>query len=182
MRLNESIYVEKSVILNSSRVHENNCYVHKIPPEVSRNSVGIFHGIPSEFFHEIPKPKNSVPRNFLQNSAEFFPLGKFRGILRNLYGIPKFRLRNSVKYNSAGIFCDGIINTLHVTSQYIYSTAQLGGDIDKLIILAEFPCLLGLTVYTDKIIIIARTAAFISVRNPCSIKLKIIVQTFIKIG
>ena len=60
MRLNKSIYVEKSVILNSSRVHKNNRYVHKILPEFSRNSVEIFHGIPSEFFMKKPTIKTPI--------------------------------------------------------------------------------------------------------------------------
>ena len=84
------------------KVHKNNRYVHKILPEVSRNSVGIFHGIPSEFFHgipseffyEIPYPRNTefrasefrgngIPRNFHGIPRNFIPPEKFREIPRN---------------------------------------------------------------------------------------------------
>ena len=101
MRLNKSIYVENSAILNSSRVHKNNRYVHKIPPEFSRN----FSRNSVSFFTEFRGIFHGIPRNFN-------PQAKFRGMPRNFFdGI----LTDSVipsKYNSAGICFDGIMDTL----------------------------------------------------------------------
>ena len=95
---------------------------HKIPPEFSRNLLGIFHGIPSECFHGIPYPRNfetrnsakhripwknsdGIPRKFRRDfvSPEIFT--EFRGILfrqkipRNFSDgmFMEFRMRNSVK-------------------------------------------------------------------------------------
>ena len=114
------------------KAHRN---FHGIPPKFftefrwnfSRNSAGIFHGIPSEFSHGIPFrgiPRNTefrgifhgIPRNFI-------PSEKFRGIPQNFSHRIFTEFRNSVwesrrKYNSAGFFFVGIMDSLHGTLHF----------------------------------------------------------------
>ena len=103
------------------KAHRN---FHGIPPKFftefrwnfSRNSAGIFHGIPSEFSHEITfsgilryTEFREILHGILRN---FLPSEKFRWISRNFTEFRNFVWEIRRKYNAAGIFFDAIMDTL----------------------------------------------------------------------